>query len=154
MLPPSLCASNYKKKKKNNYVLLTVSWLQGFHVQLQSKALYSIWTDISFWWLGCSHVGSWTASEQYRSTDRMVSCLSFEEVTSHGGKLRYFQCRQFKQSLNCEANLHQTPFLQNVMRQAKSLLQNKVVRVSCFILFFFPPRQVTNTFSLKSHVHH
>jgi len=47
---------------------------------------------------------------------------SFQEIALHGGKLRYFQRGQFKQSLNCEANLHQTPFLQYVMRQAKSLL--------------------------------
>lgn len=78
---------------------------------------------------------------------------SFQEVVSHGGKLRYFQHWQFKQSLNCEANLHQTPFLQNVMRQAKSLLQNKAVHVSSFI-HFSPPRWVTNVFSLKSHIHY
>jgi len=75
MLPQSLCASNYKRKKII-IMFLTVSWLQGFHIQLQSKALYSIWTDTNFWWLGCSHVGSWTASEQSKSTDRIVSCLA------------------------------------------------------------------------------
>lgn len=71
-----------KKEKRNNYVLLTVSWLQGFHIQLQSKALYSTWTDTSFWWLGCSHGGSWTASEQCKSADRILSCPA-SKVSRH-----------------------------------------------------------------------
>lgn len=74
---------------------------------------------------------------------------SFQDVTSHGGKLRYFQRRQFKQCLNREANLHQAPFFQNVMRQAKSLLQNKEVHVLSFI--HFSSKWVTNTLSEVTH---
>lgn len=67
------------KEEKNNYVLLTASWLQLFHVQLRNKALDIIWTESSFWWLGCSHVGSRTASEQSESPNWMVSCLDFKK---------------------------------------------------------------------------
>lgn len=68
-----------KEKKKNSYVLLTVNWLQGFHTKLQSKALYIIWTGFSFWWLGCSHVGGWNASEK-SITEQMGSCLAAKKL--------------------------------------------------------------------------
>lgn len=80
MLPHSLYTSNYKKRrKKNSYVLLTVNWLQGFHTKLQSKALYIIWTGFSFWWLRCSHVGGWSASEK-SITEQMGSCLAAKKL--------------------------------------------------------------------------
>lgn len=87
MLPCSLCTSNCKRKnkkkrKKDGYVLLTVNWLQGFHTQLQGKALHSIWTGFSFWWLGCSCVGGWSASEQSLSTEQgEAACQPRSRVT-------------------------------------------------------------------------
>lgn len=135
------------KKKKDGYVLLTVNWLQGFHTQLQGKALHSIWTGFSFWWLGCSCVGGWSASEQSLSTEQGEAAC--QGVVSHGGELRHFQRRQLQQSLNCEANLHQTPFLQNVMRQAKSLLQKNTGHWTSSMPW--SSRWGTNTFSEATH---
>lgn len=140
LMLPHLFVHPITKVKKNNYGLLTASWLQGCHLQLQSKALYSIWTDSSFWWLGCSRVGSWTASEGSKQADRMEGCLAPKQSCHMEESWGTFNVGNSSRAWTVRPTF--TSPLSSRMWWGKQSLSCKTKRYMYQASFFFSPRQV------------